>query len=70
MSAMVSSSHAVCIHNRLNTFSKELVNDLLKVFDLFDRDDRVRVVVLTADPKAPAFCAGVSVPENLNSNLR
>ncbi|KAH9847657.1 peroxisomal enoyl-CoA-hydratase [Lenzites betulinus] len=46
---------------QLNTFSKELVNDLLKAFDLFDRDDRVRVVVLTADPKAPAFCAGADI---------
>ncbi len=47
-------------YNRRNTFSAELVDDLIKSFDLFDRDDRVRVVVLTAEPTAPAFCAGVS----------
>ena len=34
--------------------------DLIKAYDLFDRDDRVRVVVLTAEPTSPAFCAGVS----------
>ena len=45
---------------RRNTFSAELVKDVLKAFDLFDRDDRIRVVVLTAEPDAPAFCSGVS----------
>ncbi|EIW57639.1 peroxisomal enoyl-CoA-hydratase [Trametes versicolor FP-101664 SS1] len=44
-----------------NTFSAELVDDLIKSFDLFDRDDRVRVVVLTAEPTSPAFCAGADI---------
>ncbi len=44
---------------RRNTFTGPLVKDLLHAFDLFDRDDRVRVVVLTAEPNAPAFCSGV-----------
>ncbi|KAI0636021.1 peroxisomal enoyl-CoA-hydratase [Trametes polyzona] len=44
-----------------NTFSGDLVVDLIKAFDLFDRDDRVRVVVLTAEPTAPAFCAGADL---------
>ena len=48
---------------RLNTFTAALVHDLIKAYDLFDRDDQVRVVVLTAEPTAPAFCAGVgSIP--------
>ena len=48
---------------RRNTFTTALVQDLIKAYDLFDRDDRVRVVVLTAEPTAPAFCAGVgSIP--------
>ncbi|RPD60166.1 peroxisomal enoyl-CoA-hydratase [Lentinus tigrinus ALCF2SS1-7] len=44
-----------------NIFSAELVKDLLKAFDLFDRDDRVRVVILTAEPDAPAFCSGADL---------
>ncbi|KAI0719379.1 peroxisomal enoyl-CoA-hydratase [Cerioporus squamosus] len=44
-----------------NTFSAELVKDTLHAFDLFDRDDRVRVVVLTAEPDAPAFCSGADL---------
>ena len=44
---------------RRNTFTAPVVNDIIKAYDLFDRDDRVRVVVLTAEPTAPAFCAGV-----------
>ena len=45
---------------RRNTFGGTLPDELVKVFDLFDRDDRVRVVILTADPTAPAYCSGVS----------
>lgn len=29
------------------------------MFDLCDRDDRVRVAILTADPSAPSYCSGV-----------
>ncbi|CDO69725.1 hypothetical protein BN946_scf184687.g10 [Trametes cinnabarina] len=43
-----------------NTFIGPLAHDIVKAYDILDRDDRVRVVVLTAEPNAPAFCAGVS----------
>lgn len=45
--------------DRRNTFSAELVDDLIKAYDLFDRDDHIRVVILTAEPNALAFCSGV-----------
>ncbi|KAI0787572.1 peroxisomal enoyl-CoA-hydratase [Fomes fomentarius] len=44
-----------------NTFSGELVDDLIKAYDLFDKDDNVRVVILTAEPNAPAFCSGANL---------
>ncbi|KDR76176.1 hypothetical protein GALMADRAFT_247390 [Galerina marginata CBS 339.88] len=44
-----------------NTFVNSLWSDLLHVFDLCDRDDRVRVVILTAEPTAPAFCSGADI---------
>lgn len=37
------------------------MNELVKAFGLLDQDDRIRVVVLTAEPTAPAFCAGADV---------
>ncbi|KAI0758715.1 peroxisomal enoyl-CoA-hydratase [Fomes fomentarius] len=46
-----------------NTFSGELVNDLIKAYDLFDKDDHVRVVILTAEPNAPAFCSGANLTQ-------
>lgn len=36
-----------------------VAQEFVVAYDLFDRDDRVRVVVLTADHTAPAFCSGV-----------
>ncbi|KAI0359779.1 peroxisomal enoyl-CoA-hydratase [Trametes cingulata] len=44
-----------------NTFVQAVADDLIKVFDLLDRDDRVRVVVQTADHTAPAFCSGADL---------
>jgi len=44
-----------------NTWSKPLVNELVKAFGLLNQDDRIRVVVLTAEPTAPAFCAGADI---------
>lgn len=44
---------------RLNSITIPVVNDLVAAYDLFDRDDRIRVVVLTADHTAHAFCSGV-----------
>lgn len=46
--------------DRFNTYTKRLASELITAFDHFDKDDAVRAVVLTADPKAPVFCAGVS----------
>ena len=46
---------------RFNTYTKQLAAELITAFDHFDKDDAVRVVVLTADPKAPVFSAGVSL---------
>lgn len=46
--------------DRFNTYTNRLVSELITAFDHFDKDDAVRAVVLTADPKAPVFCAGVS----------
>ncbi|KAI0367952.1 peroxisomal enoyl-CoA-hydratase [Pilatotrama ljubarskyi] len=44
-----------------NTFIQAVANDIIKAFDLLDRDDRVRVVVLTAKHTAPAFCSGADL---------
>ncbi|KAF7336748.1 Enoyl-CoA-hydratase, peroxisomal [Mycena venus] len=44
-----------------NTWSGALSRELQKVFDLADRDDRVRVVVFTSEHTAPAFCAGADI---------
>ncbi|KAI0267637.1 peroxisomal enoyl-CoA-hydratase [Gloeopeniophorella convolvens] len=44
-----------------NTFVREMQESISAAYDLFDRDDRVRVVVLTADPAAAAFCAGADL---------
>lgn len=43
-----------------NLYTTVLANELVRVFQLCDKDDRVRVVILTAAPTAPAFCSGVS----------
>ncbi|KAJ3852220.1 ClpP/crotonase-like domain-containing protein [Lentinula lateritia] len=45
---------------KLNSFSEKMSVDLVRVFQFGDQDDRVRVIVLSADPSAPAFCAGDS----------
>ncbi|PIL35489.1 hypothetical protein GSI_02217 [Ganoderma sinense ZZ0214-1] len=50
-----------CRSKERNTFTAPVVHDIIKAYDLFDRDDRVRVVVLTAEPTAPAFCAGADL---------
>ncbi|KAK0193955.1 ClpP/crotonase-like domain-containing protein [Armillaria mellea] len=44
-----------------NSFSMGLVNELVRIFELVDKEDRVRVVILTAEPTAPAFCAGADL---------
>ncbi|KAI9000426.1 peroxisomal enoyl-CoA-hydratase [Trametes punicea] len=47
--------------NERNTFVQALAEDLIKAYDLLDRDDRVRAVVLTAEHNAPAFCSGADL---------
>ncbi|KIY64835.1 peroxisomal enoyl-CoA-hydratase [Cylindrobasidium torrendii FP15055 ss-10] len=44
-----------------NVFTLPFAQELEKVFKLADEDDRVRVVVVTADPKGPAYCAGADM---------
>ncbi|PPQ89326.1 hypothetical protein CVT25_003163 [Psilocybe cyanescens] len=44
--------------HRPKEFAGALYKNLLHVFELCDRDDRVRAVILTADPTAPAYCSG------------
>ncbi|KIK55115.1 hypothetical protein GYMLUDRAFT_76667 [Collybiopsis luxurians FD-317 M1] len=44
-----------------NMFSVKMSEELVRVFQLGDEDDRVHVIILTADPAAPAFCAGVTL---------
>ncbi|KAI0052275.1 peroxisomal enoyl-CoA-hydratase [Auriscalpium vulgare] len=44
-----------------NTYVHSLVVEIVDVFDLLDRDDRVRVVVFTAEHTAPAYCSGADI---------
>ncbi|KAJ2928380.1 hypothetical protein H1R20_g8721, partial [Candolleomyces eurysporus] len=44
-----------------NTFSKGMVENLIEVLDLADRDDRVRAVIVTAEHTAPAYCSGADI---------
>ncbi|KAK0223403.1 ClpP/crotonase-like domain-containing protein [Armillaria fumosa] len=53
-----------------NSFSMGLVNELVRIFELVDKDDRVRVVILTAEPTALAFCAGADLSGGWNGLSR
>jgi len=44
-----------------NTLTVPVAQEFVAAYELFDRDDRVRVVVLTADHTAPAFCSGADL---------
>ncbi|KIK55136.1 hypothetical protein GYMLUDRAFT_48083 [Collybiopsis luxurians FD-317 M1] len=44
-----------------NSFGDTLPEELIQVFGLADRDDRVRVVILTAEHTAPAYCSGADI---------
>jgi enoyl-CoA hydratase/carnithine racemase len=44
-----------------NTVNPQLGQEFVAAYSLFDLDDRVRVVVLTADHTAPAFCSGADL---------
>ncbi|KIK62252.1 hypothetical protein GYMLUDRAFT_995083 [Collybiopsis luxurians FD-317 M1] len=53
---------------KMNSFTEKMSHDLIRVFRWGDVDDRVRVIVLTADPKVPAFCAGADMQEILKGS--
>jgi 1,4-dihydroxy-2-naphthoyl-CoA synthase len=61
-------SKATCTHKpsnavpRRNTINVNIVEEIINIFELVDQDDRIRVVILTAEPTAPAFCSGVISP--------
>ncbi|KAG5639243.1 hypothetical protein H0H81_005317 [Sphagnurus paluster] len=44
-----------------NSINKNIISELKQAFALCDRDDRVRAVILTADPSAPAYCSGADI---------
>ncbi|KAG2018172.1 enoyl-CoA hydratase/isomerase [Coprinopsis cinerea AmutBmut pab1-1] len=44
-----------------NTYVGPLQLELIELFGLADKDDRVRVVILTAEHTAPAFCSGADI---------
>ncbi|KAF9059753.1 peroxisomal enoyl-CoA-hydratase [Rhodocollybia butyracea] len=44
-----------------NSFGDTLPEELIKVFETADRDDHVRVVILTAEPTAPAYSIGTDI---------
>ncbi|THV03337.1 ClpP/crotonase [Dendrothele bispora CBS 962.96] len=46
-----------------NSWNKTLPWELLKTFEIADKDDRVRVIVVTADPSAPAYCSGADISQ-------
>lgn len=55
---------AVILINRpkqRNSINKNIISELKQAFALCDRDDRVRAVILTADPSAPAYCSGADI---------
>ncbi|KAJ6531958.1 peroxisomal enoyl-CoA-hydratase [Mycena capillaripes] len=44
-----------------NTWIGSVADELQQIFDLADRDDRVRVVIMTSEHTAPAYCAGADI---------
>ncbi|KAJ6513078.1 peroxisomal enoyl-CoA-hydratase [Mycena sanguinolenta] len=44
-----------------NTWVGAVASELQQIFALADKDDRVRVVILTAAHTAPAYCAGADI---------
>ncbi|KAH0590753.1 hypothetical protein H2248_000878 [Termitomyces sp. 'cryptogamus'] len=44
-----------------NSINKNIILELKEVFKLCDKDDRVRAIILTADPSAPAYCSGADI---------
>ncbi|KAG6813793.1 hypothetical protein H0H92_007205 [Tricholoma furcatifolium] len=46
---------------RRNSINQNMIFELKEVFTLCDKDDRVRAIILTADPSAPAYCSGADI---------
>ncbi|KAJ7475991.1 peroxisomal enoyl-CoA-hydratase [Mycena latifolia] len=44
-----------------NSWVNSVPQELQQVFELADKDDRVRVVILSAEHTAPAYCAGADI---------
>ncbi|KAJ7650085.1 peroxisomal enoyl-CoA-hydratase [Roridomyces roridus] len=44
-----------------NSWNGVVPQELITIFDLADRDDRVRVVIVTAELASPAYCAGADI---------
>ncbi|KAJ3785388.1 peroxisomal enoyl-CoA-hydratase [Lentinula aff. detonsa] len=44
-----------------NSYGGTLPTELIRTFDLADKDDRVRVIVVTAESDAPAYCSGADI---------
>ncbi|KAJ8072896.1 hypothetical protein PM082_016455 [Marasmius tenuissimus] len=44
-----------------NTFNGNIADELQEVFELADRDHRVRVVILSAEHTAAAYCSGADI---------
>jgi len=49
-----------------NTYNKQIIKELPHVFELCDKDDRVRAVILTAEPTAAAYCSGADISQGWN----
>ena len=57
----------VHMYSSRNTYNKQIVKEIHHVFELCDKDDRVRVVILTAEPTAAAYCSGVRFKRNMTA---
>ncbi|KAL0954380.1 hypothetical protein HGRIS_003365 [Hohenbuehelia grisea] len=49
-----------------NSFTRLFAEEFVRVFELADQDDRVHVVIFTADPTAPAYCSGAGLSGSWN----
>ncbi|KDR76140.1 hypothetical protein GALMADRAFT_462550 [Galerina marginata CBS 339.88] len=49
-----------------NTYTDAIVKEVIDVFELCDRDDRVRAVIVTAEHTAPAYCSGADISGGWN----
>ncbi|KAF5383361.1 hypothetical protein D9757_008403 [Collybiopsis confluens] len=54
---------------KMNSFTEKMGLDLTRVIQWGDANDQVRVLLLTADPKSPAFCAGADMEEVIKGSV-